>query len=417
MFKTKIKIKSQKLKIFNIFLVISLITNFLLPYKIYAVDDLSDPEIIKLNEQVEEKKIQIEELNRQKNIYQQNINFKQKEAVNLRNQVEILDNEIAKIALEIQTTEIDIEKTNLEIKEYQNKILIKEREIGDSKEKLAEVIRQLYKNKRQDSFLEIFILNDSLGSFFAQINKLENVQEELKNGVDELKALKQELELQKSDLEKKNLELNQLKAKLNTDKEKMENERRTKEVIFIQTKGEELKFQSLYNQLIQEQQQINEEIQDLEIQTRKKLLELQGLITNEAGLIWPVNSRIITATFHDPEYPFRYIFEHPGVDIGSTPQGTEVRAALSGYVAIAKNGGLYGYSYVMIVHPNGLSTVYGHLSQIITNVDTYIVQGEVIGLSGGMPGTPGAGYLSTGPHLHFEVRLNGIPVDPMLYLP
>lgn len=417
MFKTKIKKKSQKHKIFNILLVISLITNFLLPYEIYALDSLSDSEIIKLNEQVDEKKNQIEELNRQKSIYQQNINIKQKEAVSLRNQMEILDNEIAKIALEVQTTEIDIEKTNLEIKDYQNKILIKEKEITDSKEKLAEVIRELYKNKRQDSFLEIFILNDSLGSFFAQVNKLENVQAELKNGVDELKILKQDLELQKNDLERKNNELNQLKEKLSTDKEKMENDRRGKEVIFLRTKGEELKFQSLYNNLIQEQQQINEEIQDLEIQARKKLLELQGLISNDNGFIWPVNSRTITSTFHDPDYPFRYIFEHPAIDIGATPQGTEVRAAASGYVAIAKNGGLYGYSYVMIVHPNGLSTVYGHLSQIITKVDTYVVQGEVIGLSGGMPGTPGAGYLSTGPHLHFEIRLNGIPVDPTLYLP
>lgn len=414
----KIKIKTQNVYILlTILLVILLITNFLLPLNLLAQLSSENTEIVQLNEQIEQKKIQIEELNRQKNIYQQNINARQRETVNLRNQIAILDNQIAKITLEIQTTELEIDKTNLEIIDYQNKILRKEEEIIDQKEKLGEVIRQLYKNKRQDSFLEIFVLNDSLGSFFAQVNKLESVEENLKIDVDELKIMKKELEIQKSDLEKKNTELNQLKNKLQTDQGKLEENRRSKEVIYIQTKGEELKFQSLYNQLIQEQQQINEEIQDLEIQTRKKFLELEGLITNEAGLIWPVASRLITSTFHDPDYPFRYIFEHPAIDIGQTPQGTAVRAAASGYVAIAKNGGLYGYSYVMIVHPNGLSTVYGHLSQINIKVDSYVVQGEVIGLSGGMPGTPGAGYLSTGPHLHFEVRLNGIPVDPMLYLP
>lgn len=416
MFKTKIKTKGLNLRIFSYILVISLITNFLFSVKIVAQDAIN-PDIIKLNEEVEEKKKQIEELNRQKQIYQQNINARQREAVNLRNQMAIMENEIAKIALEIQATELDIDKTNIEIKDNQNQIIKKEEEIADRKDKLAEVIRQLYKNKRQDSALEIFILNDSLGAFISSVNKLEDVQEGIKNDVDELKGLKDDLETKKAELDQKVNNLKSLNEKLNTDREKMEDNRRGKELIFLQTKGEELKFQGLYNKLIQEQQSINEAIQDLEIKTRKKLLELNGLISNENGLIWPVASRNITATFHDPDYPFRYIFEHPAIDIGSTPQGSEIRAAASGYVAIAKNGGLSGYSYVMIVHANGLSTVYGHLSQIKVSVDSYVVQGELIGLSGGMPGTPGAGYLSTGPHLHFEVRMNGIPVDPLLYLP
>jgi len=414
----KIKTKSQKIyNIFKVFLVITLITNFFYFQKIYAEVDSADPEILKLNEQVEEKKMQIEELNRQKAIYQQNINLRQRESVNLRNQMAILDNEIAKITIDVQTTELGITQANLEIENYQLQINNREEEISGQKEKLAEILRQLYKNKRQDSALEILILNDSLGAFFAQVSKLENVQEGIKENVDDLKILKQDLEIKKASQEEKKTELNDLKAELTAEQDKLQGNRQAKELIFVTTKGEELKFQGLYNKLIQEQQQINEDIQDLEIQARKKLLELEGLITNEAGLIWPVPSRTITATFHDPDYPFRYIFEHPAIDIGGTPQGTEVRAALSGYVAIAKNGGQYGYSYVMIVHPNGLSTVYGHLSQINVTVDTYVVQGEVIGLSGGMPGTPGAGYLSTGPHLHFEVRLNGIPVDPLLYLP
>jgi murein DD-endopeptidase MepM/ murein hydrolase activator NlpD len=71
----------------------------------------------------------------------------------------------------------------------------------------------------------------------------------------------------------------------------------------------------------------------------------------------------------------------------------------------------------MIVHADGLSSVYGHVNQISVENEQFVTKGQVIGYSGGMPGTRGAGPLSTGPHLHLEIRLNGVPVDPLNYLP
>jgi murein DD-endopeptidase MepM/ murein hydrolase activator NlpD len=70
----------------------------------------------------------------------------------------------------------------------------------------------------------------------------------------------------------------------------------------------------------------------------------------------------------------------------------------------------------MIIHSNGFATLYAHMSRIDVDVDQYVARGQIIGLSGGRPGTAGAGF-STGPHVHFELRKNGIPVDPGPYLP
>jgi len=74
------------------------------------------------------------------------------------------------------------------------------------------------------------------------------------------------------------------------------------------------------------------------------------------------------------------------------------------------------YAYVMLIHGNGISTVYGHVNKILVKEDDFVMQGQPIALSGGLPGTLGSGPFTTGPHLHFEVRQDGVPVDPMDFL-
>lgn len=196
----------------------------------------------------------------------------------------------------------------------------------------------------------------------------------------------------------------------------LSDEQQNKTYILGQTNSSEREYQRLLKLAKQEQEQASAEIAGLEKSVRSKLSQAQGkpLEFNDAGFIWPIRNTV-TAFFHDPDYPFNYVFEHPAVDIRAA-QGSTIKAAASGYVAKAKNAGM-GYSYIMIIHGNGLATVYGHVSRIYVSEDEYVVQGQAIGLSGGLPGTPGAGGLTTGPHLHFEVRLNGIPVNPLEYLP
>lgn len=100
---------------------------------------------------------------------------------------------------------------------------------------------------------------------------------------------------------------------------------------------------------------------------------------------------------------------HGGMDL-AVPTGTPIRAALGGTVTVSKyNAGGYGY-YVMIDHGNGLTTLYGHCSQLLARVGQTVQAGDIIALSGSTG-------RSTGPHLHFEVRVNGERTNPRAYLP
>jgi len=135
---------------------------------------------------------------------------------------------------------------------------------------------------------------------------------------------------------------------------------------------------------------------------RNALAGAPGPVKRGSGrLIYPVNG-----TFTSP-FGQRWGRLHAGVDI-SAPTGTPIRAADGGRVALAGWTGGYG-QYTCIQHTGSMSTCYGHQSRIGVSGGQSVTQGQVIGAVGN-PGN------STGPHLHFEVRINGSPVDPMGYL-
>jgi murein DD-endopeptidase MepM/ murein hydrolase activator NlpD len=119
------------------------------------------------------------------------------------------------------------------------------------------------------------------------------------------------------------------------------------------------------------------------------------------GLIWPVNGPVVSP------FGMRWGRLHAGVDI-AVPSGTPVHAAKSGKVLIA--GWVSGYgNYTCIGHGGGLSTCYGHQASIGVSVGQSVSQGQVIGIS------DCTGHCF-GPHVHFETRINGVPVNPMGYL-
>jgi len=120
-----------------------------------------------------------------------------------------------------------------------------------------------------------------------------------------------------------------------------------------------------------------------------------------AGFIWPVNGVVVSG------FGMRWGRMHEGIDIAAS-SGTPIWAAAAGTVIHA--GWLGGYGNLTVVdHGNGLATAYAHASAILVAVGQQVSQGEAIALVGSTGN-------SSGPHLHFEVRVNGVAVDPLLYL-
>lgn len=406
---------SKKIKFYNI---IAITLSLSLAYGIYtawgqASPDDNNPEVLELNRQIREKRDQAQTLKNKQQEYEMALAQAQNEKLDLSSQIAILDNHIAKSQIEVDSIKLDIQQTDLEVRKKAIEIADKEETIDKQKDHIASVIRLLYK-QGQASSLEILLLHNSFSEFLNQLKYLGDVNGELTQSLRSLSDLKDSLEKDKKNLELKLSQLEELKKTYDTKLAALTAEKDQKTIILGQVMNSEQTYQDLIKAAKAEQAQANADISSIEGKVRQKLANNNEVLTGDGSLIWPVPKNVITAYFHDPDYPFRRLFEHPAIDIRA-PQSTPTRAAASGYVARAKDGGM-GYSYIMLVHSNGLATVYGHVSKILVKEDEFVKQGQVIGLSGAMPGTPGAGRFTTGPHMHFEVRLNGIPVDPLGYL-
>lgn len=170
------------------------------------------------------------------------------------------------------------------------------------------------------------------------------------------------------------------------------------------TAGEEARLEAL----IQERQREN----DAQRAAAQRAAGIAGVIPppNAGGpsqLMWPVSGPI-TSPFGMRKNPFGGAPDfHPGLDIGVNT-GTTVAAAAGGTVIMAQWYGGYG-NYILIDHGGGISTGYGHLSAFYVSVGQQVQRGQAIAASG----NTGA---STGPHLHFEVRRHGKPIDPSPFL-
>lgn len=399
---------------------IVLVGLLLLPFFAFAENGAAseNPDVTELNRQIEQKRERVKELEKSIEVYKKKIEQKRTEAASLTNQMAILDNHIAKVELDIEATEEKVETIALEIESLELAIEEKEQTIEKQKAILAEFIRTLHQ-KSGVSIIEVMATYEDFSEFFNQVQYLESIESDIADSTRSLKVAKATIEEKKKANQDRQTSYLELQEKLEQKKKDLDEQIYLKEDLLEQTESSEMTYQTLLSSLKKQYQQIEQEIVSIEQQVRARLEDQDKLEQDtsfDGKLSWPTPSRYVTAYFHDPTYPYRNVFEHNAIDIRAG-QGTPIRAASSGYVGRAKHcSSASCYSYVMIIHSGGISTVYGHLSSISVSADQFVARGDVIGYSGGTPGTVGAGPFVTGPHLHFEVRQNGIPVNPLSYL-
>jgi murein DD-endopeptidase MepM/ murein hydrolase activator NlpD len=190
-------------------------------------------------------------------------------------------------------------------------------------------------------------------------------------------------------------QVRELRDELLANKGKLEDTRTRKRASLASLTAEEREEATEIDSLVQVSVELTAKIQAAQARTSVQRS------ASAAGLIWPVNAPITSP------FGWRWGRIHTGIDLGAA-YGTPIVAAASGSVIYADWLGGYG-NLTVIDHGGGLATAYAHQSRIAVSVGESVAQGQIIGYVGS------TGH-STGPHLHFEVRVNGEPVDPLGYL-
>lgn len=371
-------------------------------------------EIDEIESQVKEKEKRISELDGVINKYKDRIQEQVSAQVSLHNEIGLLENRIRERELAIERTNIEIDLATIEIGRLNQQIALEEQRLERRKDALGSIISEM-QDAQSVSLLESFVARPSLSEFFRRLEELDLINQDVSSAVEEIKEIQHDLEHKRADVENYRNDLETQMAELEQEQFDLEQQRSAKSSLIAETSEKEAEFQRILYELRQQQQEEANAAARLEQELKQKLDAIDSaLARGDVLLNWPVRPDRITAYFHDPTYPFRHLFEHSGVDV-AIPVGTPIRAAAGGYVAFTRLGRQYG-NYIMIIHSGGIATVYAHLSRFNVSTDTYVERGDIIGYSGGAAGAYGSG-LSTGPHLHFEVRQNGIPTNPQQFLP
>lgn len=382
---------------------------------------------------------------------QQRLDLVSEEKTTLTEQLKNIDDLVNFTTKRLTEVLMQVVESENRIRVLYDEIEVREVALEYQKNMLRDYVRVIY--QEQDSNLSIgangeinafklLLADGSVGENLQQLEYFDVLNETGLMLIEKLAQLTTDLKNYQQELMDKKTELTGLYDVLAKEKEQLDIQKAAKENLLNLTLGQEKVYGELLVQTEKEQEELLNDVKalndainfveqkvaeegenfnpddyiDLLDYKTKALIDFKYEFDGTfKGFQWPVEPfKGLSAYFKDPGYVGVFGVQHNAIDIPQY-QGTPVRAAADGVIFTAKDNG-YGYSYIVIAHADGFSTVYGHVSSILVTEGDTISAGSIIALSGGMPGTKGAGYMTTGPHLHLEMLLNGSHVDPLKYL-
>ncbi len=322
----------------------------------------------------------------------------------LASAVQSLDATRAKLANDIKLTQSKIASTNLNIKSLEQSADKKGQQIITHKKAIANVIQELSRYSNDNILLDI-LAYDNMSDVWGDRVRLESLNEELGQEINVLRETRENLNKEKELSKMSKQELLDLHSELGGQKEVVENSKDAKAKLLAETKNKEAQYQQMLAENMARQKQFEDDLYKFESQLKINLDPTLVEAPRHGILSWPLDYVYVTQRFGKTVGAERLYASgsHNGVDFRAA-QGTPVKAMHDGVVEGVGNTdiqrGCYSYGrWILIKYPNGISSIYGHLSAALVEKGQAVTAGQVVGYSGGTPHTDGAGY-STGPHLH-----------------
>ncbi len=348
----------------------------------------------------------LQEIENKKEEIQVIVDGKKKKINEIEAELENFDLNIKKNQGRIAEYQEDIEDLNEQIKRNKTEISDLEVKISYSTDLLGKRMQVMYKHS-EIGYLELILSSKDISELINNITAIHQIIRYDKELISDLKTDKETLQHKVEENQTNKVRIEMMQNSLKNDIEELEHQKKQKEELEYQV---DLQLADLYEQIDILEKESNEIKQRLiSVGSRGVSQVNPSQLPNLGSLSWPLEvAGRITSPYGYRQHPIlnRQMF-HSGVDIAA-PTGTSVLAADGGVIVFAGNQGSYG-NVVLLDHENGLATVYAHNSYINVSIGDRVVRGQKIA-------EVGSTGRSTGPHLHFEVRINGETTDPMNYL-
>lgn len=297
--------------------------------------------------------------------------------------------------------------TNRKIQETAAAILEAQNRLQQRQQILNKRVRSIYIHG-QLSYLEVILGSKSFSDFANRLELLRRVIHSDYDLILEIQNQKAQIEAKKAQLEKDKAHLDVLAAEAQKEQNAIAAKKAEQQRVLEQARANKSAAEQLERDLIDRSKQVQSLIQERLRQRETASSGSDESYTQGSGVMsWPCNG-VITSPYGYRVHPiFGTTIYHSGMDIG-VDYGTPIHAADSGTVIYS--GWISGYGNAVIIdHGGGVQTLYGHNQSLNVSEGESVSKGSVIAYAGSTGN-------STGPHCHFEVRVNGEPADPMAYL-